>query len=457
MLTLAGLSRRAQADSEAAAHTLSSAPGQTITLRAPRPFDIEIAAQGLRRVRFFAQSPDGRIFVTGLHSLTDNTNGSVFILDGFGSGKQKSGSVVHYLDHLRNPNSIAFSTEPGTSKTWLYVALTDKLVRYAYHSGDNHPSGAPEVLMRFPGYGLSYKYGGWHLTRTITIDSASAKPTIYLSVGSSCNYCVEREAVRATILSMDLDGKNPKIIARGVRNAVDLRYRPEIDGGTLFATNMGDDHLGDQLPDDTFLRIDAGAAAPVTFGWPACYFAQGQAVHDSTPLPSLHELVKRNALSQDPPAKAAASVYGVQRGVAVAGTNLAAGGGHAPVADDILLGPPAAPLVACDSVQKPYTWFAAHSSPLGFEHFTQADPLLGDSFLVALHGAGHPAIGAGYRIVRFTSENRRPVDFITGFLTSKNGRPVVHGRPCGIFRIGPDTFLVSDDYLGVIYYIHPRT
>ena len=82
--------------------------------------------------------------------------------------------------------------------------------------------------------------------------------------------------------------------------------------------------------------------------------------------------------------------------------------------------------------------------------------MLSDSFLVALHGASHPGIGTGYRVVRFTPSDRKPRDFITGFLTIENGKPVVHGRPCGILRLGKDSFLLSDDYLGIIYFIHPR-
>ena len=45
-------------------HTLTYAPGKQITLSLPDPFDINIAASGLKRVRFFAKAPDGRIFVT---------------------------------------------------------------------------------------------------------------------------------------------------------------------------------------------------------------------------------------------------------------------------------------------------------------------------------------------------------------------------------------------------------
>jgi len=37
----------------------------------------------------------------------------------------------------------------------------------------------------------------------------------------------------------------------------------------------------------------------------------------------------------------------------------------------------------------------------------------------------------------------------------EKGKPVVHGRPCGLLRVGPDSFLLTDDYLGLVYYIHP--
>ena len=67
------------------------------------------------------------------------------------------------------------------------------------------------MLATFPDYGLGYKYGGWHLTRTIAV---GGNGKIYVSVGSSCNACEEKEAVRASILEMDADGKNQRHFAR---------------------------------------------------------------------------------------------------------------------------------------------------------------------------------------------------------------------------------------------------
>jgi glucose/arabinose dehydrogenase len=434
-------------------HTLIYAPGRSITLTLPDAFDIDVVASGLRRVRFFAVSPDGRIFVTGMHDISDNRDGSVFILEGWNPQTRRFAHITHYLDHLRNPNNLAFWTDPATGQTWLYLPLTDKLVRYRYNAGDPAPTSPPETLMQFPDYGLNYKYGGWHLTRTVTIAPVDGKARVFVAAGSSCNYCQEREVMRAAIVSMDPDGHNATLIAQGMRNAVDLHYEPEAGGGSLYATNMGDDHLGDRLPEDTFFQVNADPAAALNYGWPTCYFAHGKATLDTTPLPSF----TNPALIAPVPVGDKDSVYGKQAGVAAQGTNLTAGGGHAAIPDpDAALGRPPVPLRSCAQVPAAYTTFAAHSSPLGFAYFGQKDSLLQDSFLVALHGASHPHIGTGYRVVRFTPQDRTPRDFITGFLTFDHGRPVVHGRPCGILRVSPDSFLLTDDYLGLVYWVHPR-
>ena len=105
---------------------------------------------------------------------------------------------------LHNPNSVAFYKDrDGTD--WFYLALTDRLVRYRYEAGKDAPSGEPQVLATFPAYGLAYKYGGWHLTRTVVVGGDGK---IYVAVGSSCNACEEKEEVRASILQMNPDGTN---------------------------------------------------------------------------------------------------------------------------------------------------------------------------------------------------------------------------------------------------------
>jgi len=451
----------AAASAQQQPHTINYAPAKSITLSLPAKLDIAVAAKGLARPRFFAQAPDGRIFVTSMNNLADNTRGAIYLLDGWDAETHSFTRVVPYLQHLRNPNNIAFYTDEA-KQIWLYVPLTDKLVRYRYTPGADAPTGPPQVLIRFPDYGLNYKYGGWHLTRTVAVAALHGRTRIYIATGSSCNYCREREAVRASVTVMDPNGSHQRIVAHGLRNAVDLRFIPELDRGALFATNMGDDHLGDKLPEDTFFELDANAhAGPIAaatapnYGWPTCYFAGGKATLDTTPLPENPgpeaRVIAPKPVTTDQPDD---SVYGKQNGVAAAGTNLAAQV-HAN-ANVPTLGPVPEPLTTCKDVPPAYTTFAAHSSPLGMAYFPASDSTVGNAFLVALHGAGHPRIGTGYRVVRIATADHRPQDFITGFLTREAGKPVVHGRPCGLLRIGPDSFLLTDDKLGLIYAVFPK-
>lgn len=243
--------------------------GKSFDLKAPFPFSITLAAEGARRARFFAEAPDGRIFVTDLHDMSDTKLGAIHILEGFDAKRQTTGRLVPYLTGLRNPNSVAFYSEPGGDKAWIYIALTDRLIRYPYKAGDSKPSGEPQVLAQFPDYGLNYKYGGWHLTRSL----AFAGGKLYVAVGSSCNACVEQEEVRAAVIEMDPDGANQRPFVTGLRNAVGLKT---IDG-KLMATNQGADHLGDDRPDETMFALQDGA----DYGWPYCYQYKGRIERDA--------------------------------------------------------------------------------------------------------------------------------------------------------------------------------
>lgn len=249
-------------------HRISLANGKSFELNLPDGYEIAVAAQGLKRVRFMAQSPDNRLFVTDMYSLADNRRGVVYILDQFDPKTYQFKKITKYMSGLRNPNSVAFYTDKNGTD-WFYLALTDRLLRYRYEAGKDAPSGAPEVLATFPDYGLGYKYGGWHLTRTVI---AGGNGKIYVAVGSSCNACEEKEEVRATILEMDPDGKNQRYFARGLRNAVGLRWT----NGKLYATNMGADHLGDNRPADTFYVVDAEKH----YGWPYCFQAGARVYSD---------------------------------------------------------------------------------------------------------------------------------------------------------------------------------
>jgi glucose/arabinose dehydrogenase len=368
-------------------HKISLADGQTFSLNLPEGFDITVAAEGLKRVRFMARSPDNRIFVTDMYNLTDNSRGVVYILDDFDERTGKFGSVTRYLTRLRNPNSIAFYTDRA-GNSWLYLALTQQLVRYRYVNGDEAPRGAPEVLATFPDYGLSYKYGGWHLTRTVTV---GPNDKIYVSVGSSCNACEEKEEIRATVLEMDADGGHRRVFARGLRNAVGIKWI----NGKLFATNMGADHLGLNRPQDTFYAVREG----LNYGWPYCYQYRSKIYSD----PQFDKSAKR---------------------------------------------------LKCEDVPLADAAFAAHSSPLGLEYFDSQhhSSILQNSFLIALHGSSDHKMGRGHLIVQ-VKDRSRVRDFVTGFI--QKGK--LYGRPADVMQMGADSFLFTDDYAGIVYYVFRKS
>ena len=204
-------------------HTLAYAPGKSITLSLPAKLDINVAASGLRRVRFLAQAPDGRIFVTGMYNLADNTRGSVFILDGWDAKTHTFTHVIPYLQHLRNPNNLAFYTDPAPPDRGSTSHSPTASSATSTTPATTRPR-PPQILIRFPDYGLNYKYGGWHLTRTVAVATLHGARASTSPPDSSCNYCREREVVRASLIVMDPDGSHQQILAHGLRNAVDLQY-----------------------------------------------------------------------------------------------------------------------------------------------------------------------------------------------------------------------------------------
>ncbi len=373
-------------------HKITLKNGKTFNLNLPQDYEIIPAVEGLKRVRFFAKSPDGRIFVTDMFNVTDNEKGAVYILYEFDEATGKFGKVIPYMTNLKNPNSAQFYTDKS-GQDWFYLAETDKLTRRKFKKGETKPSGKEEILATFPDYGLSYKYGGWHLTRTIAF---APNGKLYISVGSSCNACEEKEKERATILEMEANGTKKRIFAKGLRNAVGLKWI----GKTLWATNQGSDHLGDDKPDDTFYALRNNA----DYGWASCYQSNGKVFFDRTPPNELKKPTNR--------------------------------------------------LRSCAKVPRSYAFFPAHSSALGFDYFDAKtnDNFIKNSFLVALHGSTDKDKEKGYRIV-ITRKGEKLKDFINGFLEGKT----VHGRPCDIMKLDENSFLFTDDHSGIVYLVRRKS
>ncbi len=243
------------------------AKGLSFSLNIPKGYELLVASEGLERLRFITPSPEGRLFLTDMHDLTDNQKGRVYVVEGWDEATGRFAVRHTYLSGLHNPNQVAFHEVGG--KQYIYVATTDKLLRYPYAAGDTAPSAKPTVIDTFPDYGLGYKYGGWHLTRSLAFHNDK----LYVSVGSSCNACIEKEEVRACILEMDPHGGNARIYASGLRNAVGMQWI----GDELYVTNMGSDQFGMDEPQDQLQRVVEGR----NYGWPYYHQFADRVVQDT--------------------------------------------------------------------------------------------------------------------------------------------------------------------------------
>jgi glucose/arabinose dehydrogenase len=216
-------------------------PSEVIHL--PPGFGISVFMQGLRDPRMMALGPDGQLYVA------ERGAGRIVRLpDRDGDGVADGVEVV--AEGLSAPSSIAFY-EDGS----LYVGETTRILRLS--APEEHGAfQAREVVID----GLP---SGGHNTRTILFSPDWT--TLFVSVGSSCNVCIEEDKRRATIVRYDANGGGEKIFARGLRNAVGITFRPGSD--ELWATNNGRDWLGDDLPPETVYRVREGDDA----GWPYCH------------------------------------------------------------------------------------------------------------------------------------------------------------------------------------------
>jgi glucose/arabinose dehydrogenase len=214
--------------------------GREQSLLLPPGFQIRTFASGLEAVRFMTVGPDGDLYAT-----VPGQGKVVRLPDRNGDGS--ADEVIAYAEGLNRPHGLAFNG------SYLYVGETDGLTRVADTDG-NGRADLRERLAELPS-------GGGHWTRTVGFGPDGM---LYVSIGSSCNVCEERDPRRAAIMQFAPDGSNGRIYARGLRNAVGFVFHPT--SGELWAANNGRDMLGDDVPPETVNVVHDGD----DFGWPRC-------------------------------------------------------------------------------------------------------------------------------------------------------------------------------------------
>lgn len=202
--------------------------------------------------------------------LTDQVPGARdIVLDDIGNlwVSQPSQGTISLIE-LRGDTPAAYPVFQGLSRPHgllfdeqnpylLYIATETALFRVPTYS-----DGPLEKIADLPD-------GGRHFTRSL---SFGPDGRLYVSIGSTCDVCREENPEHGSIISMRPDGSNRRIEATGLRNAVFMTNHPTT--GAIWATEMGRDHLGDDLPPDEINIIRSGA----DYGWPICY---GNRVHDA--------------------------------------------------------------------------------------------------------------------------------------------------------------------------------
>lgn len=216
-------------------------PAEPITL--PPGFGISVFAQGLSNPRMMTVGPDGQLYVA------ERGAGRIIRLpDRDMDGVADNIEVV--ADGLRAPSSLAFYRDGS-----LYVGETTRVLRLT-EPDNNGVFQVREVIID----GLPE---GGHNTRTVLF--SPDWEYLFVSVGSSCNVCIETDVRRSTIMRYNPDGSGEEVYAQGIRNAVGIVFRPGTD--ELWATNNGRDGMGDDVPPDTIEFVRQGADA----GWPRCH------------------------------------------------------------------------------------------------------------------------------------------------------------------------------------------
>jgi glucose/arabinose dehydrogenase len=218
-----------------------SPPPESIAL--PPGFAIAVYAQDLAGPRMMAIGPKGDLFVA-----ERGANRIIRLPDQDGDGLADQVQVV--ADSLDAPSSLAFY-EDGS----LYIGETTQVLRLSEPDAAGVFRKREVIVDGLP--------AGGHSTRTVLF--SPDWETLFVSVGSSCNVCIENDPRRAAILRYNPDGSGEQIYARGLRNAVGMAFRPGTD--ELWATNNGRDLMGDDLPPETINLVRMGD----DFGWPRCH------------------------------------------------------------------------------------------------------------------------------------------------------------------------------------------
>ena len=375
--------------------TLALPPADAASARLSVPSGFAIryfATQVGDRPRLMTIGPDGALYVALFNGqavvrLPDDNH------DGLADSKQT------VLVGVNGPHNVEWFDG------WMYVAEADKVSRHKDLNSDGIYE-THESLIPLP--------TGGHNTRTLHFGPDGK---LYVSIGSTCNDCVETDLRRAAILRYNPDGSIPNdnpfkndadpnkrpLWAWGLRNSVDFLWT---SGGELWADHNGADGLGDNSPPEEIIISVQGNQ---WHGWPYCYTAT----------------LGANSLPE----------------VLVPGQTLPGG------------------LSCNDAVAARFTDLA-HSAPLGMQLGAPAQfpAAYQDDLFVAFHGSWNTSLANARdcKVQRIRIEGGQPTgseSFVNGWRAPGEtcGGANAFGRPADVVVNSAGEMFISDDVANAIY------
>ncbi|WP_047531828.1 PQQ-dependent sugar dehydrogenase [Pseudomonas sp. 11/12A] len=163
-----------------------------------------------------------------------------------------------FLENLNSPFGMALVGND------LYIADTDRLLRFHYENGDTAIKSQPIKVLDLPGGTLNH-----HWTKNVIASKDGSK--LYVTVGSNSNVAengLDKEEGRAAIWEVDRATGNHRIFASGLRNPNGLSWEPQ--SGALWTAVNERDEIGSDLVPDYITSVKDGAF----YGWPFSYYGQ---------------------------------------------------------------------------------------------------------------------------------------------------------------------------------------
>ncbi|TFW70183.1 sorbosone dehydrogenase [Methylotenera oryzisoli] len=351
-------------------------------------------AAGLEHPRWLYELPNGDILVAETNFEMQGLEGSIkgwfakyfltkagatgvspdrisLLRDADGNGEAETKTT--FIEGLHSPFGMALI---GNT---FYVANADSIVSFPYKNGESNIKTAPTKLIDLPGLPLNH-----HWTKNILANADGTK--LYVTVGSNSNIGengMDIEKDRAAILEVDIQAKNYRTYASGLRNPNGLALESETK--QLWTVVNERDEIGSDLVPDYLTSVQENGF----YGWPYSYY--GQHV-DQRVQPQNPELV----------AKA--------------------------IKPDYALGAHTASLGLAD----------AKGNNLGAQY--------AQGMFIGQHGSWNRRPYSGYRVIFIPfaggKPSGKPIDVLTDFIDA-NGD--AQGRPVGVLVQKTGSLLVADD------------